>query len=93
LKVLLGILDSAHDPQVGVFGIQLLFNLAWTWLFFWLHSPGPDFIDVVLLWMAIVATIVIFCWRSALAGILFVPYLTWVSFAAVLNVAIWRLNA
>jgi translocator protein len=47
---------------------------------------------VVLLWAAIVATTVVFWLRSTLAGILFIPYLAWVSFAAVLNFAIWRLN-
>jgi translocator protein len=76
-----------------LFGIQLTFNAAWSWLFFGLHSPSAAFIDIVLLWMAIVATTVIFWRRSTLAGILFMPYLIWVSFAAVLNFAIWRLNA
>ena len=75
-----------------LFGIQLVFNAAWSWLFFGLHSPGAAFIDIVLLWMAITATTVVFWRRSTLAGILFVPYLIWVSFAAVLNFAIWRLN-
>jgi hypothetical protein len=63
-----------------------------SWLFFWLHSPGAAFIDIVLLWMAIAATTVVFWRRSTLAGTLFVPYLMWVSFAAALNFAIWRLN-
>ena len=75
-----------------LFGIQLTFNVAWSWLFFGLHSPGAAFIDIVLLWMAIAATTVVFWRRSTLAGVLFVPYLIWVSFAAVLNFAIWRLN-
>jgi tryptophan-rich sensory protein len=82
---------DAVVPMV-LFGIQLVFNAAWSWLFFWLHSPGVAFIDIVLLWMAIVATTVVFWRRSTLAGILFVPYLVWVSFAAVLNFAIWRFN-
>lgn len=75
-----------------MFGIQLVFNAAWSWLFFGLHSPGAAFIDIVLLWMAIFATTVAFWLCSTLAGILFVPYLVWVSFATVLNFAIWRLN-
>jgi translocator protein len=75
-----------------LFGIQLFFNAAWSWLFFWLHSPGAAFIDIALLWMAIMATMAVFWRRSTLAGILFVPYLIWASFAAVLNLAIWRLN-
>jgi tryptophan-rich sensory protein len=75
-----------------MFGIQLVFNAAWSWLFFGLHSPGAAFIDIVLLWMAIVATTVAFWLCSTLAGILFVPYLVWVSFATMLTFAIWRLN-
>jgi translocator protein len=75
-----------------LFGIQLVFNAAWSWLFFGLHNPGTALIDIVLLWMAIAATTVVLWRRSTLAGILFVPYLIWVSFAAVLNFAIWRLN-
>jgi translocator protein len=78
---------------MGLFGVQLTFNAAWSWLFFRLHMPGAAFVDIVLLWAAIVATTVAFCQRSTVAGILFVPYLIWVSFAVVLNFAIWQLNA
>jgi benzodiazapine receptor len=76
-----------------IFAVQLALNGAWSWLFFALHSLGAAFVDVVLLWAAIVATTVVFWRRSAAAGLLLLPYLAWVSFAAVLNLAIWRLNA
>ena len=75
-----------------LFAVQLAFNAAWSWLFFGLHSPGLGFADIVLLWAAIVATTIAFWRRSLVAGLLFVPYLAWVSFASVLNFAIWRLN-
>ena len=75
-----------------LFAVQLALNAAWSWLFFGLHSPWVAFFDIVLLWMAITATTVVFWRRFTLAGVLFVPYLIWVSFAAVLNLAIWRLN-
>ena len=75
-----------------LFGIQLVFNAAWSWLFFGLHSPGAAFVDIAMLWMAIAATTAVFWRRSTLAVVLFVPYLIWVSFAAVLNFAVWRLN-
>lgn len=78
---------------LSLFAVQLVFNAAWSWLFFGLHSPGAAFVDVVLLWMAILATMLVFWFRSTIAGLLFVPYLAWVSFAAVLNFAIWRLNS
>jgi translocator protein len=75
-----------------LFGIQLIFNAAWSWLFFGLHRPGAAFVDIVLLWLAIAATTVVFWRRSMPAGMLFAPYLIWVTFAAALNFAVWRLN-
>ena len=77
---------------MALFGIQLLLNTLWSWLFFGLHSPSAALVDIILLWTAIVATTVAFWRRSMVAGILFLPYLVWVSFASVLNLAIWRLN-
>jgi benzodiazapine receptor len=75
------------------FLLQLLLNVAWSGLFFALRSPGWAFGDIVLLWLAILATSMEF-WRVApLAGWLLVPYLVWVSYAAALNFSIWRLNA
>jgi translocator protein len=82
---------NALVPMI-LFTVQLAFNLAWSWLFFGLHSPGAAFVDIVLLWVAIAATLLAFWRQSPVAGMLFVPYLGWVSFAAVLNFAIWRLN-
>lgn len=75
-----------------LFGIQLTLNAAWSWLFFGLCSPGLSFIDVILLWIAIAATIVAFWQRSVLAGLILIPYLVWVSFAAALNGSIWQMN-
>ena len=75
-----------------VFAVQLAFNAAWSWLFFGLHSPGVALIDILLLWTAIVATTIVFWQRSRVAGLLFLPYLAWISFATVLNFAFWRLN-
>jgi tryptophan-rich sensory protein len=75
-----------------LFGVQLALNGTWSWLFFGLHSPGIAFVEIVLLWLAIAVTAAAFWRRSVVAGWLFVPYLVWVSFAAVLNFAVWRLN-
>ncbi len=84
-------LRAAAVP-LALFGIQLLLNAAWSGLFFGLRSPGAALIDILLLWCAILATMVAFRRRSALAGWLMLPYLAWVSFAVALNVAIWNLN-
>jgi tryptophan-rich sensory protein len=75
------------------FGIQLGLNVAWSWLFFGLQSPGLAVIDIVLLLAGIAATLLAFWRRSVIAGVLLMPYLGWVGFATLLNVAIWRLNA
>ncbi len=69
------------------FVVQLALNLAWTPLFFGLHRPDLAFVDIVLLWLAIVATIVLFSRVRRAAAWLLAPYLAWVSFALVLNAA------
>jgi translocator protein len=78
---------------LSLFFVQLALNLAWSGIFFGLREPGWALVEIVVLWAAILGTIVLFFRHSSLAGWLLVPYLLWVSFAAVLNAAIWRLNA
>ena len=75
-----------------VFAVHLAFNAAWSPLFFGLHRPGMALVDIVLLWLTLAVTMWLFLRRRAVAGLLLVPYLLWVSFAAALNFAIWRLN-
>lgn len=75
-----------------LFLIQLAFNAVWSWLFFAWHLGAVAFVDIVLLWLLLVATLVSF-WRiRAVAGALLIPYLIWVSFATALNYSVWRLN-
>lgn len=78
---------------LALFGVQLFLNVLWSCIFFGLQNPGLAFVEVLLLWASIAATMVLFWLRSTVAGMLFVPYLAWVSFASVLNFVIWRLNA
>ncbi len=75
------------------FGVQLVLNGLWSWIFFGLESPGWAFIELVGLWLAILVTTVEFWRRSAIAAVLLLPYLGWVTFAGLLNFTIWRLNA
>lgn len=84
-------LRAAAAP-LALFGIQLVLNSIWSLIFFGLHQPGWAFIEILALWATIVATTIAFFRRSRIAGSLLLPYLTWVSFAAVLNLTIWRLN-
>jgi benzodiazapine receptor len=74
------------------FGIQLILNVLWSFLFFGLRSPQLAFVEIIILLISIVATIVIFCRISKLAAILMVPYAGWVTFASFLNLQIWLLN-
>jgi len=70
---------------LAVFAVQLALNLAWSGLFFGLRQLGWAFADIVLLWIAIAATIAAFACVSAPAAWLIAPYLAWVSFASLLN--------
>lgn len=82
----------AQQKPLTLFLLQLLFNAAWSPLFFGLHSPGMALIDIVLLWISLFATVLAFWKMHRVTGALLVPYLLWVTFAAVLNGALWRLN-
>ncbi len=83
---------SATWKPLALFGLQLGLNVLWSCIFFGLQAPGVAFFEVLLLWVAIATTMVAFWRRSMIAGILFVPYLAWVTFASVLNLVIWQLN-
>lgn len=76
----------------GMFFIQLTLNTLWSIFFFGLHSPALAFLDIILLWLAILATMILFYRISKSASYLFLPYILWVSFASYLNYAIWMLN-
>ena len=84
---------AAASTPLTLFAVQLMLNMAWSWVFFSLHQPGWAFGEIILLWLAIAATTVAFFRSSKIAGYLMLPYLAWVSFAAVLNFTIWRLNS
>jgi len=82
---------SRRSP-FAVFGAQLALNLAWSFIFFGARSIGWALIEIGFLWIAIAFNIFLF-WRiDRLAGWLLVPYILWVTFAAVLNNSIYTLN-
>ncbi|MFT5141377.1 MAG: benzodiazapine receptor [Lysobacterales bacterium] len=72
--------------------VQLLLNGAWSWLFFGLNNPGLALIEMTVLIIAISATIRLFRRISLAAANMLTPYLIWVSFAWILNLAIWWMN-
>ncbi len=74
------------------FGVHLIFNAAWSWLFFGLQRPGLALVDLVILWTMIAAMVVTVRPIHLGAAGLWLVYLVWVSFAGLLNAAIWWLN-
>jgi tryptophan-rich sensory protein len=87
-----GLQRSGVRAAMVLFLIQLALNGLWSLLFFGLASPGLALVDIGVLW-ALIALTVVASWRVVpLAGVLLLPYLAWVSFAAVLNASIWWLN-
>jgi translocator protein len=77
---------------LSLFLVQLAANALWSWLFFEWRLGAVSFIEILLLWILILATILAF-WRiRPLAGALLLPYIAWVSFAAALNYTLWQLN-
>jgi len=76
----------------SLFMFQLVLNSLWSWFFFGMENPGLALIDIVLLWISIVGTIVVFARVNKKAGWLLAPYLIWVSFATYLNYSIYVLN-
>ena len=83
---------SARSVKAGWAGARWK-NLAWSWIFFKRHALGAAAAEIVVLWATIGATTMIFGRIQAIAAWLMLPYLAWVRFAALLNVAYWRLHA
>jgi translocator protein len=82
----------ASRVPLTVFLVQLALNALWSWLFFVWHLGGVAFADIVVLWVLIAATLVLFWRLHKVAGALLIPYLFWVGFACALNYSVWQLN-
>lgn len=74
------------------FGLQLALNIGWSLIFFGLEMPGLALVEILILWWAIKKTIACFAVSNKTASRLLYPYLGWVSFATILNAAVWFLN-
>ncbi len=75
-----------------LFSAQLGLNVLWSVLFFGLQNPAAGLVIITILWAAILATLLVF-WRvTPWAGVLFVPYITWVTIAGTLNFVLWQMN-
>ena len=101
LYILMGISAYIIDTMVTtndkrtatvLYYLQLAFNFFWSFIFFNFQAYLPAFVWIIILWVLIIATTIEFYKIDKTAGILMVPYLIWVTFAAVLNFSIYLLN-
>ena len=85
---------NTHESRLALrlFFVSLALNAFWSVLFFGLHRPGWALVDNGVLWATLAFLLLRFARIDRLAGWLWAPYLAWVTFAVVLNAAIWRLN-
>jgi len=77
---------------LSLFVSQLVLNALWSWLFFVWHQGALAFYEIIVLWGFILGTIISFWRLNRVAGMLLLPYLAWVTFAAVLAFTLWQLN-
>ena len=83
---------KASDTIIGLFALNAFLNITWSMIFFRIQRPDWAFIEVLLLWLSILA-LIIYCGRhSRTSALLFLPYLAWVTFAGALNWAVVDLN-
>ena len=75
-----------------LFSLQIVLNFFWSFIFFKQHQIGLAFAEILALWSMILLNIFAFGRINKLAAWLLVPYISWVSFAAILNFTIWQLN-
>jgi tryptophan-rich sensory protein len=85
--------DTRRNYAIGLFSFLLVLNAAWSWMFFWAHSPLLGLVNIVPQFAVILATIFSFARLDGFAAACLLPLAAWVAFAGVLNAAIWLLNS
>ncbi|RDV01196.1 TspO/MBR family protein [Undibacter mobilis] len=84
--------SAARTRALVLFALQLLFNIAWSWMFFAAENPLLGLINIVPQLALVIATVLVFYRVDRTAGIALAPLALWVSFATLLNVSVWWLN-
>lgn len=84
--------SKGRNKALQLFILQFILNFCWSFIFFGLHATGWALIEMIALWILILLSILHFAKHSKTAAWLLVPYIAWVSFALLLNAAIWKLN-
>jgi tryptophan-rich sensory protein len=87
-----GLKKKGVTDAVAIFGVQLILNVVWSYLFFGLRNPSLALFEIIVLWGAILATTLKFGKIDRSAAYLLIPYLLWVGFASALNLSIVLLN-
>lgn len=85
--------SPARSRAIFLFFIQLVLNAAWSWMFFAAHSSLLGLVNIVPQWLVVVATVVAFYRLDRAAGYCLMPLALWVTYAGLLNLALWRLNS
>jgi len=84
---------ALKKAAITLFAVQLVLNFFWSFIFFSQQQPGWALVEIIAMWFAILLTIFAFAKVNKTAAWLLVPYISWVSFATILNYTIWKLNA
>jgi tryptophan-rich sensory protein len=84
--------SKERSNSIRAFALQMLLNFFWSVIFFNLHAVGWALIEIILMWLSILTMIILFYRVNKPAALLQIPYICWVSFASILNVAIFHLN-
>jgi tryptophan-rich sensory protein len=85
--------EGVKKTAISLFAVQLILNFFWSFIFFNQQQPGWALVEIIAMWVFILLTIFAFAKVSKPAAWLLVPYISWVSFATILNYTIWELNA
>lgn len=85
-------LSDERSTALQIFGVQLVLNAFWSWLFFAWHEGAASFVEIVVLVVSVGLTANAFRRVNRTAALLLIPYLAWVTFAAGLTYALWRAN-
>lgn len=89
---LLWLQRTSHPFPFMMYIVQLVFNFAWSFIFFGAHQIGWALIDIIALWITLAITVLTSYKASQSAFWLLIPYFLWVSFATILNASLWYLN-
>jgi tryptophan-rich sensory protein len=84
--------SSIRSAALTAYAVQLALNMAWSYIFFVGHRLGWAAVEIVVMWVAIAATTLLFWRLRTSAALMMLPYLAWVGFASFLNIRIWQLN-